>query len=372
MNLAGLALRNLKRRPVRTSLTVLGIGLAVGSALALISLSHSIDESAREEIDEMGDDLVVMQKGASDIFGGFIPEQTVERVGAVPGVTRVSGELFMFAPSSAERSVLTEGWPDGSYLWKKVPLREGRVPASGERSVAILGEGVAIALGKKLDDTIAILGKQFSVIGIANYTAIINRGLVLVPLADLQAASFRPQQVTMIHVNVEHAASPGEIERAKNAIESVGNVTASTANEVLSQDRNFAILDAISLAISIIAAVMGAIYVLNALVMATQERTREIGIFAAIGWSRKRIMASIVVEGILLFIAGSGLGLVLSFVASIAFPFIPTIGNLISFHPSVELMVAALAAAFVLCLIGSLLPAWRAVRMPPAEALRRL
>src|SRR2546427_554000 len=122
MNLVGLALRNLKRRPVRTCLSILGIGLAVGSALALIALSRSIQDSTRESMDEMGDDLVVMQKGASDIFGGFIPEQTVERVAAIPGVARVAGELFMFAPSAGGHVTLTLGWPDTSYLWKKVPL----------------------------------------------------------------------------------------------------------------------------------------------------------------------------------------------------------------------------------------------------------
>src|SRR5450631_2601673 len=55
MNLVGLALRNLKRRPVRTGLSILGIGLAVGSALALISLSRSIKDSTRAGLDEMGD-----------------------------------------------------------------------------------------------------------------------------------------------------------------------------------------------------------------------------------------------------------------------------------------------------------------------------
>jgi putative ABC transport system permease protein len=372
MNLVGLALRNLRRRPIRTCLSILGVGLAVGSALALISLSRSISDSTREGIDEMGDDLVVMQKGASDIFGGFIPEQTVERVAAVPGVARVSGELFMFAPSTDNRSMLTEGWPDGSYLWKKVPLREGRVPASGERAVAVLGEGAASALGKKLHDDVEIFGQKFNVVGIANYTAVVNRGLVLVPLADLQAASLRPHQVTMIHVNVDHTASQATVANVKDAIELLGNLTASTANEVLSKDRNFAILDAVSLAISIIAIAMGAIYVLNALIMATQERTREIGVFAAIGWSKRLIMASIVIEGMLLCVVGCGLGLFLSLAASIAFPHIPAIGDLISFRPSAALIVPTLAAAFVLCVVGSLFPAWRAVQMLPAEALRRV
>ena len=372
MNLVGLALRNLRRRPIRTGLSVLGIGLAVGGALALISLSRSIKDSTREGLNEIGDDFVVMQKGASDIFGGFIPEPTIERIAAIPGVARVSGELLMFAPSGDDRHVLTQGWPGTSYLWMKVPLREGRVPSTGERNVAVLGEAIAASLGKKLHDEIEILGEKFNVIGIANYTSIINRGLVLIVLADLQQASYRPQQVTVVHVNVERGAAPTELGRVKDAIESLGNLTASTANEVLSKDRNFAILDAVSLAVSIIAVVMGAIYVLNALVMATQERTREIGIFAAIGWSKRRIMTSIVIEGMVLCVIGCGLGLLLSLLAALVFPNIPAIGNLVSFKPSAALIAPVIAAAFVLCVLGSLFPAWKAVRMLPAEALRRI
>src|SRR5215831_18254596 len=166
MNLVGLALHNLKRRPIRTCLSILGIGLAVGSALALIALSRSIQDSTREGMDEMGDDLVVLQKGASDLFGGFIPESMVERVAVVPGVVRVSGELFMFAPSANDQSVLTLGWPEASYLWRKVPLREGRVPAAGERHVAVLGDTAAASLGKKLDDELNLIGETFRIIGI--------------------------------------------------------------------------------------------------------------------------------------------------------------------------------------------------------------
>jgi putative ABC transport system permease protein len=195
--------------------------------------------------------------------------------------------------------------------------------------------------------------------------------LVLLPLSDLQKISSRPGQVTVIHVNLERSAV-ADLARVKRAIEALGNLTASTANDVLDKDRNFAILDAVSLAIAIIAVVMGAIYVLNALVMATQERTREIGIFAAIGWSRRRIMASIVIEGILMCAIGCGLGLLLSFGAAFAFPHIPAIGNLVSFRPNAALIVPVLAAAFVLCVLGSFIPAWRAVRMLPAEALRRI
>jgi ABC-type lipoprotein release transport system permease subunit len=62
----------------------------------------------------------------------------------------------------------------------------------------------------------------------------------------------------------------------------------------------------------------------------------------------------------------------LSFLAAFGFPHMPAIGNLISFKPSVALIAPVVVAAFVLCVLGALLPAWRAVRMVPAEALRRL
>jgi putative ABC transport system permease protein len=372
MNLVSLALRNLKRRPVRTCLSVFGIAVAVGSALALTALSRSIQDSTREGMDEIGGDLIVMQRGASGIFGAFIPEATVARVASIPGVVRVSGVLVAFAPSGVAGSVLTFGWPDTSHLWRRVPLREGRVPAAGERHVAVLGDTAAASLGKKLNDEVDLFGETFRVVGIAGYVSIVNRQLVLVPLIDLQEASYRPRQVTIAQVSAENTGDRTELVRIREEIEALGNVVAATPNEVLDHDRNFAILETVSLAMAIVAVGMSALNVLTALVLATQERTREIGIFAAIGWSSGRIIKSIVIEGMLLCVIGCGLGVLLSFLAASAFPRIPTIGNLISFKPTVGLIAPVIGAAFVLCVLGALLPAWRAVRMLPAEALRRM
>jgi len=371
MNLTGLAFRNLRRRPIRTALSILGIALAVGGALALLALSRSIQDATRDGMDEIGDDLAVTQKDAADIFAGFLPAGMEGRVAKVAGVVRASGEMFMFAPSEKNRQVLTMGWPEGSFLWGKVPLREGRVPNAGEHNVVVVGDATADALAKKLGDKLEILGEAFAIIGIANYKAIINRGTVIMPLADLQELSYRPSQVSMVHVNVARDTSKVDMARIRRDIETLGGVTVSTSSEQLDNDRNFKILNAVSLGISIIALAMGVIYVLNSLVMATQERTREIGIVAAIGWSDTRIMTSIVIEGLVMCAIGCAFGVLLSFFAAFAFPLIPTIGDMISFRPSLRLMAATISAAFVLCAIGSLYPAWRAVSMMPAEALRR-
>jgi putative ABC transport system permease protein len=371
MNLLSLALRNLKRRPVCTCLSVLGIGLAVGGALAFMSFSRSIQDGTREGIDEIGGDLIIIDKGASDIFGGFIPERTVERIAAIAGVVRVSGVLVAFAPNGAANNVLTFGWPDASDLWKRVPLREGRVPAPGERHAAVLGGSVAASLGRQLNDEMELFGETFRVVGIAAYASSVNRSLALVRLADLQEASDRPRHVTIANVTVEKREDRTELARVREQIETLGNVVAATPDEVVDHDRNFAILDAVSRAIAIIAVAVCALNVLTVLVLATHERTREIGILAAIGWSKGRIMKFIVIEGILIYAIGCGLGVFFGLLAEYAFPRIPTIGNLISFKSSIGLIAPLISAAFLLCVLVALLPAWRAARMLPAEALRR-
>jgi putative ABC transport system permease protein len=367
MNLLSLALRNLKRRPVRTCLSVLGIGLAVGGALVSMSLSRSIQDAAREGIEEIGSDLVVMHKGASDIFGGFIAEPTVERIAAISGVARVSGVLVAF-----DNNVVIFGWPGVSDLWKRVPLREGRVPAPGERQAAVLGSTAATSLGRKLNDEVELFGETFRVVGIAGYASTVNRGLALVPLEDLQEGSYRPRHVTIASVTAEKSEDRTDLARIRGEIEALGNVIAATPDEVVDHDRNFAILDAASRAIAIVALAVSALNVLTVLVLATHERTREIGILAAIGWSNGRIMESIVIEGMLMCAIGCGLGVLFGFLAEYAFHRVPTIGDLISFKSSLGLIAPVISAAFVLCVLGALLPAWRAVRMLPAEALRRM
>lgn len=371
MNLIGLAMRNLRRRPTRTGLSIVGIALAVGSALALVALSYAIQDSTRESLDEHGADLAVTQRGAPDIFGGFLAEDIEEKIAAVPGVARVAGELVLFAPSENDRHVLASGWRENSAFWSKVPIREGRRPNAGESQVALLGDALAEATGKKIGDEIEILGVSLQVIGITNYASVVNRSLLIMPLADLQEATYRKGQVTIFHVTVRSGASPAEIERVKDDIAGLGRLSVSMTSEVLAKDRNFQTMNAVSHTISVIAMVMAVMNVLNTLLMTIQERTREIGIVTAIGWSDRLIMSSIVIEGLVMCAVGCAAGIMLGFLASFLFHFVPTIGEYIQFKPTLGLIVPTVAAAFVLCAIGALYPAWRAIHMNPAEALGR-
>jgi putative ABC transport system permease protein len=111
--------------------------------------------------------------------------------------------------------------------------------------------------------------------------------------------------------------------------------------------------------------------VLNTLLMAVLERTREIGILSAIGWSTERIMGALVIEGFLLSAAGSMLGILLGIAGSRFLSAIPAIGRYIAVRPTPGLIIVTAIAAIALGILGSFYPAFVATRASPAEALER-
>jgi putative ABC transport system permease protein len=356
---------------MRTALLALGIALAVATALALLALSSSIERSTGDSTRERGADLTVSQKGAADLFAGFLPGDLGAKIAAVPGVAGVAGELVMFAPVDEEFQFLAAGMADDSYFWAAMPLTAGRKPERGERSVALLGEGVAKALNKKVGDDISMFDHRLKIVGITGYKTAVNRGVIVLRLQDLQELAFRAGQVTAFHIKLTPGLAPDAVAAAERSIESLGPVSIDPTDQLLANDRNVEVLSAVSLAISIIALATAGLSVLNALLMAVQERMRETGIMMAIGWSDARIMATIVLEGFLTGVLGSVIGVPLGLAACSLFDFLPVIGAYLTFAPSLGIIAPSVAGALLLSVLGSLYPAWCAVSLTPAEALRR-
>jgi putative ABC transport system permease protein len=372
MNLARLAWRNMRRRPIRSALSVLGVALAVGASIALLALAQAIENATSESLDERGADLSVIQRSASDFLSSFLPQQLEARIAALPGVTEVTGDLIIFTTTDRNRHVLVSGWPRSSFLWKRIPLAAGRLPVEGEGRAVVVGDFIADALGKTIGDTVDILDEKFRIVGVSKFRTLANRGTIVGPLDELQEVAFRRGQVTLFHVNLRRGLRGAERDALKTQIAGLGPVAVSETAEILRNDRNLSVLRAVSLAISVIALIIGGVNVLNTMLMAVQERTREIGIVVAIGLSDRQIITSILIEGVTLGTLGCCLGVLLGLLASNGFSAIPAIGDYISFSPTVWVVAVPVIPAILLCAIGSLYPAWRATRIAPAEALRRL
>ncbi|MCX6000387.1 MAG: ABC transporter permease [Chloroflexi bacterium] len=119
-----------------------------------------------------------------------------------------------------------------------------------------------------------------------------------------------------------------------------------------------------------IALIMGGIGVVNTMSLSVSERTREIGILKAVGWSRFRVLRMILGESLLLSLAGFGVGSLLGMGIVWGGLSLPSVKGFLSPSFGSDAFLMGLAAALVLGLLGGAFPAYRAFRLPPAEALR--
>lgn len=371
MTLAGFALSNMMRRPVRTFLTILGIALAIGTAVALLALGRGITDSVAKGLDEHGAQYVASPRAMTDVTSSRLPEGMGEELSKVPGVASVNPRLFGFALTGEGEQVLVAGSTAGDDAWRHVPLSSGRLPLPHAREVAV-GDVLAENLDLSIGSEITLFDESFTVTAITGYATAMNRGLVIMDLQMMQAVSIREGQVSMFMLSLDGKLNAIDREAAKAEISRRFPVMVTPTREMLDSDRHVQILNAISRAISVVALVMGALNLLGTLLMSVQERTREIGMLSAIGWSASRIVQLIVLEGLIIGILGFVAGLGGGIVVSQMFGAIPAIGNFIAFSPTAGDLALPLVLALPLCMAGAAYPAWRAVRLLPADALRRI
>jgi putative ABC transport system permease protein len=371
MSWLGFLLRNLWRRPGRSLFTLLAVALAIASFHVLAGLSRGMDRAAHDSLAERGIDLVVMKRGAVEFFASTLPQALAADIGRIPGVADVSAELGAVAPVGEEAHAIVGCWETDGFQWRTVPLTRGRLPASGEGGV-VLGEGLAEATHIDVGGTVTLNFSDFHVTGIAAFSSALNRGMALMPLSDLQALMFREGQVSLFNVRLAAPGDPAAREAARDAIMALRpDLTVATTNEVLRGNRLVAILLASSDVIAGAALVIACLFVLNTLAMAVEERTRDIGILAAIGWSRRRIVALILSEGMLLAGLGGLLGTGLGRLGSNSLNLFVFLGGGPSTQATATFALAALVAALAVGALGAFWPAWRAARLNPATALRR-
>ena len=372
MRFATLPARNLARRPARTFLTILGIAVAVGSLVALLGLAHGFAHAWLTSLDERKTQIVAVQKGMVEILASALPQATVERLRQVAGVAAANGALLALVPAEQDYTLLFAGWSEDDGEWRNLDFVEGRAPLPGEDAVVVLGEVLAQALNKHAGDTIRLLYRPFRIVGVARFSNAINNNMALSPLAQIQGLLHREGTVSLIHLRLAQAARPDMVAATPTRLRAAAPEAAFTAtSDLAEQNVIVGLLDAIAWATSAIALFMGTVIVANTLMMAVTERTEEIGILSAIGWSPRRILAMILLEGLMLGGAGGLIGCAAGVAAAYWIASLPVIGGFLEPQVTPALVAQVFAAVVLLSGLGGLYPAWRASRALPAEALRR-
>ncbi|MBU0499434.1 MAG: ABC transporter permease [Gammaproteobacteria bacterium] len=372
MRFVTLPLRNLSHRPLRSLLTLLGVAVAVAACITFTSLSRGFEESWVLALEERGTDIYVTYKGVVDILLSSIEEELGEELKQAPGVRDVTGELAWMGSLDEGQPILVIGWPIGSYLWTTLSLQSGRLPAEGENDRVIIGGSLSEAMALKAGDEFNLRGHHFKVSGIARSGGVVRNYALVLPLPTLQKIIHREGVVTTYNIHLEQKSDPAAIatliEQLKVRFPDLQFMQTSSVGR---ENQTMQFFNGIAWSMSTLAFIIAFVVMLNTLFMSVTERTREIGILAAVGWGPGRIFALILLEGGILATGGALAGLLLG---SELFRLLVHLGGISAFiDADVEphLMILVAGAALLLGLAGSFFPALRAVRMWPAEALRQ-
>ena len=397
-----LGLNNLKKRPLRSFLTILGVFIGIAAVVSLISLGDGLRTAITGQFVTLSTDKLTIQNAGT----GFGPpgstvirkltSHDVDIIKKVNGVDLVISRLlrvvkvdfnkniaFFYAVSmpdnQQELNVVNE---DGGLI-----LEDGRLIKQGDRGVVVIGKDIAnssslgkpIAVGQK----ITIQGKDFKVIGVLKpaSTFTINSA-ILIPEKDMKELLNIGDEFDLIVAQVKDSRQieevAGRIESAlrRDRDEKVGEEDFSVQTPIQAISSVNTILDIINVIVTGIAAIsliIGGMGIANTMYTSVLERKKEIGTMKAIGATNNQILLLFVLEsgflglvgGIIGAALGMGLALSASGIANAAFG-----STILSVKISWPLLIGAVAFSFAIGLISGLMPSRQASKLKPVDALR--
>ena len=371
LSFTGFAWKNLGRRRLRTLLTLLGIGMAIGAFVALVGFSRSFEHEWERLYSSSGTDIAVVDK---DFMNSSVSQSLQAKLRAVPVVAQAEPMIFNIMDITPEVNALIFGWLDNTYEFDSLTFSAGGRFHNGKPEI-ILGEALAKNLNKKVGDTVELQGSTFTVTGIFHGGTALETGAVIMPLDQIQQLTSMQGKVSGFHLRLR-PAPPGEspdqyMKRAQKQIEAaVPGLNAQQASERAANNQFVNVAHAVAWGTSSIALLMGILGIANTMAMSVFERTREIGILRAIGWKAWRVMLLIQVEATVLGFVGGFIGIAVGWGALHLLSTMPQTASIASTSLSWVHFVEALAISVLSGLIAGAYPAWRGAHLSPVEALR--
>jgi putative ABC transport system permease protein len=365
--------RNLTRRKGRSLLTLAGIAIGAVVIVALVSLAWGFERAWTNLYLARGTDLVVMRAGGLGPVPPAFEAQTLAPLLARPEVAASSGMLSEIAGVETVPAMLVSGWESKTFVWEHLRLVAGRWPASDDEAVVLLGTIAADVLDKAVDASIDIETRTFAVAGIFESPSIAESGTILMTLPQAQRVFGRPGQINFANLALRDDADPGDVAGLRQEIASrFRGFRSFAASEVAAQSGAMPLVRPTMWTLAGVASLLGALAVVNTMLLSVGERVREIGLLRAVGWRQRRIAAMIVLESVMLTTIGGAAGIFFGVVLVTVLERTVWLRGKVEAQVEPSLMAGALIASVLLGVAGGLIPAWRASAMTPSRALRQL
>jgi putative ABC transport system permease protein len=390
-DLAALASIGLRTRKLRAGLSALGIAIGVAAIVAVLGLAASSQAALLTEIARLGTNLLTVSDGqtltgstaelattAPSMISRLPGVTAVQDTGAVTGVSVYKSPLI---PGVETNGLSVDATTLGLPAAVGTTLAQGRFlnAATAREPVAVLGAATAQLMGiDRLRPGMRVrVGSQssyqwFYVTGILN-PATYDSGLDSAVLVGFQAAEKylgfdgHPSEIYVRTVDTEAAVTRVDnLLGAQANPENPSQVGVSRPSDALTaRAETKGALDTLFLGLGAVALLVGAIGVANIMVISVLERRQEIGLRRALGATRGQIRTQFLAEAILLSLAGGAAGVAIGAAAVGAYA--RGRGEAVVIPP--QAWAGGLAAAVIIGALAGLLPAIRAARLSPTEAL---
>jgi putative ABC transport system permease protein len=396
------ALHSLRGNKLRSFLTLLGIIVAVTSIIAVVTVIQGLNSKVSELVTGRGADVFILDRiGTSEAFSSQAMVEAMSRpeltAADAEALTREGETLAYVAAEVAAREDVWGGsrkvedmsvngvGPEFPYL-STFEVARGRHLSALEidraRPVAVIGEDVAKEIFPTRDplgETIRIRGRHFEVIGVAkpqgSTFGVTQDDFVVIPLATWQKI-FSSRESVSISIK---AADPNDIQtsidEARMIMRARHNLRPSepddfgfmTTQELLELYRKITtgIYSAL-IGLVAISLVIGGIVVMNIMLVAVTERTREIGIRKAIGARASDVLRQFLTEAVILSAFGGFIGVALGFGIAILISQVTPLPYALRWWS----IALGIGVSSLVGIVSGLYPAAKAARLDPIEALR--
>lgn len=415
------AWRGFTRRRTRTSLAVVGITLAIGLLVAVLTISSSVGRAISDSLGAAGADMVVQRRVKPCPFAPVklpkdlaeIPADVVAKTQALEQVEAASGVLLLWAFWQGHPTVVAgidptmktigpvriseqrpgkEGEDDDDKTC--CAITQGRYLVRYDDRQVMLTEDYAKAVGKTVGDSIHLGPKDvFEVVGLVDLSgsARIAEAEAFIPLKTAQEMYGKGPIVDTIFIALKEARYTGLVSQVvqqwigpETSITTSENVDAATSAVANLTRRSMFGVSALVLLFALL------LIVRNAL-SSVAERLSEVGLMRAIGWRRLDVSRLFVAEelfggligGVAGCLVGCGLAYLYSQMAHLELPSAlssfppcsttePPLSLPLAAIPSADILLVGFGAALLIGSIAGLAASHRSGRLDPAEALRRL